>query len=376
MRRILALCLAGIISLSPLMNGEGSFRGNNERGGDRPYSILMKKKRKVSSNSNVVKKSYYINGQLAELETFTHKGTTMVLARDLVDPLGAILVVQPKMYNGKKVNVVGFGKEPYIVVYATHYTGKEAFFVKDWNLDNYQFVDAKQPPVLRNGRIYVPLRFTVQALGGTLAPANVAPAKPSTPSVQSPKKVVNEPKVVEPQPQPNPVSQNPPAPNPNPTGWPTPKKSTPPSPVEIKPFELPKAPTTSNRVDPSEAKVMQGNLSFNGRVNQVNYIPAGEDNLVRYSDFSKWGMFTTATKREGITLILVAEESTERITGFAYPMPLVFSAHLSDFDKPNPEQIVKENVVVAYTEPLEINGDYYVSLRSLSEGLGVQFTLN
>ncbi len=103
-RKIFSLCLAGILFLSSFSYADAQS-GNLKQENAIRYTQLAKKKsrRKVSSKASALtKKQFYINGELAEIEVFTQRGTTMALARDLVDPLGAILVVQPikKMEKG------------------------------------------------------------------------------------------------------------------------------------------------------------------------------------------------------------------------------------------------------------------------------------
>lgn len=143
-------------------------------------------KKKKAASVQAVKKDFFINGVPVTLKVFTKKNVTMVAARDLVDPLGAVLTVKP-IENDRRSKVAA------VFVSDTHEMGylldTTIAACSDGSKDRIVEISVKVGATMINGTTYVPLRTTVERMGGTLTPVGYTPsAQPSSTDQKKPAK--------------------------------------------------------------------------------------------------------------------------------------------------------------------------------------------
>lgn len=365
-RKIFSLCLAGVLFLSSFSYADAGS-GNLKRENTIRYTRLAKKKtkKKVSPKASAItKKQFYINGELAEIEVFTQRGTTMALARDLVDPLGAVLVVQPIEKNGKRINVVGFGKEQYVIAFGVDSKQKIAAAITDGNKDNIIMREAPVVATTRNGRTYVPLRYTVENLGGTLSAgpsSSQSYAQPNT--SDSDGKIVSLPEPKNPAPLVTGSGQT--------TQPVQPNKSVAP---EIPNFKIQVGNLPSPiTVDTSKIQKMRKSISYNGLTMQADVIEVNGDMMIGASDFQNLGLVyyfypKGVVEYEGF---VIGHIDTKRMVGFLVDFNMGFHASVNEIV----EKIEDVTIISTPTRPIYLDGKYYVSVKAVSEGLGIQFQI-
>ncbi|MDO5095154.1 MAG: hypothetical protein Q4D65_01235 [Peptostreptococcaceae bacterium] len=365
-RKIFSFCLAGVLFLSSFSYADAQS-GNLKRENTIRYTQLAKKKskKKVSSKASAItKKQFYINGELAEIEVFTQRGTTMALARDLVDPLGAVLVVQPIEKNGKRINVVGFGKERYVIAFGVDSKQKIAAAITDGNSDNIIIKEAPVVATTRNGRTYVPLRYTVENLGGTLSAGSSSSQSNMQPNTSgSGGTIVSLPELKKSAPLVTGSGQT--------TQPVQPKK---PVVSKMQKFRMENGNIPSPIiVDTSKIQKVKKNVSYNGKTAQLDTIEVNGDIMIGASDFEVLGLFyyfrasVDGTEYEGC---VIGNYDNDRLAGFPLDFNMGFHGTAAT------DELENITIFVTPTKPIYLDGKYYVSVKAVSEGLGIQFQIS
>ncbi|MDO4711748.1 MAG: hypothetical protein Q4A75_07190 [Peptostreptococcaceae bacterium] len=188
-RKIVALFMTAL-----LLVPNGSFAQTKTEKEERDRSprlhLSAKKKTKKTAGVKTIKKDYFINGSPVTLEVFTRNNVTMVAARDLVEPLEAMLQVMPIPNDDAKGIAVIFANYTHQVGYRLDST---VGVYSAGSVDKLVELELPVGATMIVGRTYVPLRVTVEKMGGTLTPVGMSQSPPSSdlkkadPSKQTPK---------------------------------------------------------------------------------------------------------------------------------------------------------------------------------------------
>ncbi len=258
---------------------------------------------------------------------------------------------------------MGFGKPPYFIGFGVDTKAKIAGALTDWKVENMVFKEAPVIATSRNGRTYVPLRYTVENLGGTLsAGPSSSQSNKQTNTSDSGGTIVSllesknpAPLVTDSQQGNQPVQ---------------PKK---PVVSEMQKFRMEHGNVPSPvMVDTSKIQKVKKNVSYNGKTEQLDTIEVNGDIMIGASDFENLGLFyyfrssVDRTQYEGF---VIGNYDNDRLVGFPLDFNTGFHATATD-------ELENITIFVTQTKPIYLDGKYYVSVKAVSEGLGIQFQIS